>query len=105
MENSKTPPPRRVLTPIIAYIACGVTALVLFVTSLVSWLSRHVCSGACAALMVGGAFLVLSLIIYVVSARRSIEHLKEHIETIYDVALTARTGYRKVMDFLNWLLG
>lgn len=105
MENHKTPPPRRVLSPIIAYLACGLTALVLFVAALISWLAEYLYSEAWAALVVGLAFALTSLAIYFVSARRSIEHLKEHIETIYDVAFSARAGYRRVVDFISSLFG
>ena len=104
MENHRIPPPRRVLPPIIAYLACGITALVLFVASLISWLAEYVYSEACAALIVGLAFALLSLAIYFVAARRSIEHLKEHIETIYDVAFTARAGYQRIVNFISSLL-
>jgi hypothetical protein len=104
MENYRTSPPRRVLTPIILYLACGLTALILFVASLVSWLAEYLLCEACAALVVGLAFAMLSLVIYFIFARRSIEHLKEHIETIYDVAFTARAGYRRVVNFISSLL-
>ena len=105
MESSKIPPPRRVLSPIIAYLACAITALVLFVAALISWLAEYVYSEACAALIVGLAFAILSMLIYFVSARRSIEHLKEHIETIYDVAFAVRAGYRKIAGFISSFLG
>lgn len=104
MGNFQSPPPRRLLAPIILCLACGLTALVLFVASLVSWLAEYVYSEACAALIVGLAFAILSFVIYFVAARRSIEHFKEHIETIYDVAFTARAGYRRVVDFISSLL-
>ena len=103
MKNFRTPPPRRVLSPIIAYLACVVTALVLFVAALISWLAEYLYSEACAALIVGLAFAILSFVIYFVSARRSVEHLKEHIETIYDVAFTVRAGYRRIANFITSL--
>ena len=103
MKNFRTPPPRRVLSPIIAYLACVVTALVLFVAALISWLAEYLYSEACAALIVGLAIAILSFVIYFVSARRSVEHLKEHIETIYDVAFTARAGYRRIANFITSL--
>ena len=64
MKNFTTPPPRRVLSPIIAYLACIVTALVLFVAALISWLAEYLYSEACAALIVGLVFAILSLVIY-----------------------------------------
>ena len=105
MKNFRTPPPRRVLSPIIAYLACVVTALVLFVAALISWLAEYLYSEACAALIVGLAFAILSFVISFVSARRSVEHLKEHIETIYDVAFAARAGYRRISTFISSLFG
>ena len=56
-------------------------------------------------MIVGLAFALFSIIIYFISARRSIEHLKEHIETIYDVAFAARAGYRRISTFISSLFG
>ena len=103
MDSYKTPPPRRVLSPIIACLACIAIALMLFVAALISWLAEYLDSVASAALIVGLAFAIFSIIIYFISARRSIEHLKEHIETIYDVAFTARAGYRRIANFITSL--
>ena len=99
------PPPRRVLTPIMLFATTALVAFVLVVAALVIWLAEIVGSGAIAALMVGGLFLVVSLLIYLISVRRAMEYLHDKVETIYDVAFTARQGYRRIVRIFSSFCG
>lgn len=89
------------LASIILYIATIITAIVLFVAALVAWLSEYVESRALAALIVGLLFLLLSRLIYFLSARRAIEDINERLTTISDVAYAARKGYGIVVRFFE----
>ena len=92
------------LASIILYIATIITAIVLFVAALVAWLSEYVESRALAALIVGLLFLLLSRLIYFVSARKAIEDINERLTTISDVAYAARKGYGVIMRFTESIL-
>ena len=92
------------LASIILYIATIITAIVLFVAALVAWLSEYVESRALAALIVGLLFLLLSRLIYFLSARRAIEDINERLTTISDVAYAARKGYGVIMRFIESIL-
>ena len=89
------------LVSIIVYIAAIITSIVLFVAALVAWLSEYVESRALAALIVGLLFLLLSRLIYFVSARKAIEDINERLTTISDVAYAARKGYGIVVRFFE----
>ena len=65
------------LVSIIFYIATIITSVVLFVAALVAWLSEYVESRALAAFIVGLLFLLLSRLIYFLSARKAIENINE----------------------------
>jgi ABC-type multidrug transport system fused ATPase/permease subunit len=102
MDNFN-PQPRKVLMPIIWFVTTIVIALILLVVALVVWVAELVHSGSVAALIVGGVFMLISLIIYLITARKSIEYLHNHLETIYDVAYAARRGYRTTIILLKSL--
>ena len=89
------------LVSIILYIAAIITSVILFVAALVAWLSEYVESRALAALIVGLLFLLLSRLIYFMSARKAIEDINERLTTISDVAYAARKGYGIVVRFFE----
>ena len=92
------------LVSIIVYIAAIITSVILFVAALVAWLSEYVESRALAALIVGLLFLLLSRLIYFLSARKAIENINERLTTISDVAYAARKGYGVIMRFVESIL-
>lgn len=99
--NNLNPPPGKVLWPIIFFVSTVLIAFVLLVVALVVWIAEVIESGFLAALIVGGLFLALSLLIYLTTARRAIEYLQNRLETIYDVAYAARRGYRATVKIFN----
>lgn len=100
MDNFN-PQPRKVLMPIVCFVTTIVIALIMLVVALVVWVAELVQSGSIAALIVGGMFMFISLIIYLITARKSIEYLQNRLETIYDVAYAARRGYRTTVMLLK----
>ncbi|MBE6213522.1 MAG: hypothetical protein E7131_02445 [Rikenellaceae bacterium] len=100
MDNFN-PQPRKVLMPIVLFVTTIVIALIMLVVALVVWVAELVQSGSIAALIVGGMFMFFSLIIYLITARKSIEYLQNRLETIYDVAYAARRGYRTTVMLLK----
>lgn len=92
------------VVPIIYFIIAAIAAIVLFVAAIVMWLAQLLDSGALAAVIVGAVFALIAWIIYAVSVRRSVEYMSERLETIYEVAYTARNGYKLVMKFMRSLL-
>ncbi len=93
--------PRKVFTPIILFITTAIIAFVLLVVSLVIWVAEMIKSGSIAALIVGGLFLVVSLLIYMTAARKSMDYLRDRLDTIYNVAYAAQRGYRATIRFFS----
>ncbi|MBR4994611.1 MAG: hypothetical protein IKY82_00970 [Alistipes sp.] len=91
------------LASIILYIATIIASIVLFVAATVAWLAEFVESRAMAALIVGVLFLLLSRLIYYLSARRAMEEINEKLTTISEVAYAARKGYGVVVRFVESL--
>lgn len=95
------PSPRKVFAPIILYLTTAIIALVLMVVALVIWVAEILGSGSLSALSIGAVFLLLAAIVYFASARKSIEYIRDRLDTIYDVAYAARRGYRATIDILR----
>ena len=93
--------PRKVFTPIILFITTAIIAFVLLVVSLVIWVAEMINSGSIAAIIVGGLFLVVSLLIYMTAARKSMDYLRDRLDTIYNVAYAAQRGYRATIRFFS----
>ena len=96
--------PRKVFVPIILYLTTAIIAFVLMVVAFVIWIAKELGSGSLAVLIVGAVFLVLAAIIYLVSARKSIDYIRDRLDTIYDVAYSLRRGYRATVNILNSFL-
>lgn len=71
----------------------GLTAWLLLVTALVVWLADVLNSLIWSSLIVGGFFIAVAVAIYVLAIRTGLAHLRERIDTVYEVARLARAGY------------
>ena len=67
-------------------------------TALVIWLSSVTGSFIASALIAGGFFAVLALLVYLFAIRDAVEQIRRQAETVYEVAHAAQTGY-------EWLAG
>lgn len=88
----------------------GLTALIaiyLLLTALVVWLADVTGSLIASTLIVGGFFAVIAAVIYLLSIREAVKHIREQIETVYEVAHAAKEAYQwlsnKFMLFLRLL--
>lgn len=99
--SNLNPSPRKVFTPIILFITTAIIAFVLLVVALVIWIAEIIKSGSIATLMVGGLFLIVALLIYITAARKSMEYLRDRLDTIYDVAHAAQQGYRATVKIFS----
>ena len=70
----------------------------LLLTALVIWLSSVTGSFIASALIAGGFFAVLALLVYLFAIRDAVEQIRRQAETVYEVAHAAQTGY-------EWLAG
>lgn len=97
--NNKTPRGHFVA----ALVWFGLTtaiAIVLLVAALVVWLSELTGSFIASALLIGGFFAVLSMVIYLLVIRDAMERFRTQLETIYEVARLAQTGYEWIVEKL-----
>ena len=75
-----------------------VSTVMLLLTALVIWLSSVTGSFIASALIAGGFFAVLALLVYLFAIRDAVEQIRRQAETVYEVAHAAQTGY-------EWLAG
>lgn len=94
MENRA--PRRNFLAAAIWFGTSALIALVMLLTATVIWLSELTGSFIASILIVGGFFALLALLIYLLRIRDAIEEIRTEMETVYDVARTAKAGYEWV---------
>lgn len=83
---------------LIFFSLTAVIAIMLIITAIVIWLSDLTGSFILSALIVGGFFAVISLVVYMFAIRDAVDRLQDQVETIYEVAQAAKTGYEWVSE-------
>lgn len=84
----------------------GVTAaiaIILLIEAFVMWLASLTGSVAVAALITAGFFAVLAAVIYLLAVRTAMEHVRDRVETIYEVASRVKEGYDWLSDKFSFL--
>ena len=92
------------LAPLIYFAATATTAAILLVTALVAWLAEMIGSVRWATLIVAGFFLFVAWLIYVLAVRHAINHFRNRLDTIYEVAYAVQNGYKVAFDLVRGLL-
>lgn len=88
------PTPGRFVVALLLFVLLAATCLLLLLAALVFWLAALTGSMAAAALIVGGACLLLAVVVWLAALREPLARIGERLETVYEVARTAREGYR-----------
>ncbi len=92
---------------VVAFLIFGTTvaiAILLLLAALVVWLSELTGSFIASALILGGFFAVLAMLIYLLAIREAVERIRTRAETVYEVARMARSGYEWVLEKCSFLL-
>ncbi len=95
---------RPTLAPLMWFAVTTIMAMILMVAALVMWFSEMIGSTTWATLIVGGGFTFVAWLIYILSVKRSVDYIKERLDTIYDVAFSVRNGYKVALRFFSSLL-
>ncbi|WP_295936506.1 hypothetical protein [uncultured Alistipes sp.] len=90
---------------LIFFITAAAIAILMLLAALVVWLSQLTGSFIISTLIVGGFFGLLAIIIYMLSIREGVERIRDQLETVYDVAHTAKEGYQWITDKVMLFLG
>lgn len=92
-----------IAAPLICFVMTALAALVLLIAAFVVWLASLVGSAAVAALIAGGFFAVLALVIYLLSVRAAVKRIRERLGVIYEVASRVQRGYAWLSDRFSFL--
>lgn len=99
-KNSRAP----ILAPILLFGVTAMIAVLLLLTALVVWLAYLMGSFVASLLVTGGFFTLLALTTYFLGVRTAINHIRDQIDTVYQVAHAAKLGYEWVAGRFEWLL-
>lgn len=92
---------------VVAFLLFGTTVaitILLLLAALVVWLSQLTGSFIAAALILGGLFAVVAMLIYLLVIREAVECIRLRAETVYEVARIARSGYEWITGKCAFLL-
>ena len=84
MENK--PSGGRFIAALLFFATTAGIAILLLLTALVIWLSSVTGSFIASALIAGGFFAVLALLVYLFAIRDAVEQIRRQAETVYEVA-------------------
>ncbi len=94
----ETDQPKKSGSPFIPALVCFTVAvaisILLLLAALVVWLSELTGSFIAASLIIAVFFAVLAVVIYLLSVRDGIRRISRRVDTVYEVADTAREGCR-----------
>ncbi|MDE7122934.1 MAG: hypothetical protein K2N93_01110 [Alistipes sp.] len=103
-KNVENPKRGHLAASIAGFIVTALLAVMLGLTAAVAWLTQLTGSLVAASLVIGGFFAVIAAIIYRLSIRDTVEQLRTQMETVYDVARAAKSGYEWISERVLLLL-
>ena len=92
------------IAPLFYFVASAAAAAILLLAAIVAGITEIVGSTTWATLIVGGFFLFIAWLTYVLAVRRVIDDIRDRLDTIYDVANAARNAYRMAMHLTRNVL-
>lgn len=92
------------LVALVAFVLIAATGLMLFLTAFVLWMYALTGSLVGGVLITGGCCTLLAATIYGWLLRPHLCRMQEQIETVYEVARAARSGYEWVLGKVTSLL-
>lgn len=95
---------RPFFVPMIVMVTTAMIALLLFVASLVLWLSEIMGSVIYPCLIVGAVFMVAALCIYFCSVRAVLKSISEQLGMVYAVSRAIHKVYAWILRRLDALL-
>jgi len=90
---------------LIGFALFAIMAILLLLTAFVVWLAERTGSLIIAAALVGAFFAILSTLIYLLVLRDAIRLIGSRLDTVYEVAHTAQTGYEWLTERISRWLG
>lgn len=102
MKDNQTSPGNIVSTMLFFGVTAAI-AIILFIDAFVMWLASLTGSVALAALITGGFFAILAAVIYLLAVRTAMNHIRDRIETVYEVASRVKEGYDWLSDKFSFL--
>lgn len=102
--GSRSSPDGHLGVSLILFTLSALMAILLFVAAFTVWLSELTHSLFVAMLIVGSFFLTVALMSYLLSLRYALRRINDRLETIYDVAESAKRAYEWALEMLKRVL-
>ncbi len=99
-----TPSGGRYVAAFVSFGLLALMAIILFIATLVAWLSELTGSFFASTLIVACFLAILAGAIYLFALRDALEQLRNRFETVYEVARIAQSGYEWGTEIVARLL-
>lgn len=96
--NNRAPSGGGFIIALIFFVLTAAIAIFMLLAALLVWLSALTGSPIIATLILAGTFSLIAALIYLLSVREGVERIRTQIETVYDVAQSAKMGYEWIVD-------
>ena len=83
---------RAVALPLVLFVLTLLPALGLLISAFVMWLSQLFGSVMLSCIVVGGALMLMAIILYFALLRGAIKRMQEQLETVYETSRVVQSG-------------
>lgn len=87
--------------PLILFVLTLLPAIGLLIAALAIWLSSLMGSAVWSCVALGGAFLLIAILLYLISLRDAVRRMQERLEVIYETSRVLHSG----LDWVNEKIG
>lgn len=89
---------------LVCFLLAAMAAACMLLTALLVWFSEVMGSLALAALIIGGAFVIIAVLLYYCTLHRALARIRSQLDTVYYVARLAKNGYEWISEKIQlWL--
>ena len=94
-----------VVSALVFFILVILPSIGLFISALTIWLAQLLDSAIYACLIVGGALLLVAVLIYLIKLRCAVKRMQERMETIYETSRLLQSGFEWINEKIAKFLG
>lgn len=91
--------------PLLLFLIAATMALMLLSSAIVIWLGELLGSLQLSLIIVGLAYLIISVTLYFTTLHATLRQWQRRLDTVYDVSLAVELIYRQVAGFIKKILG
>lgn len=94
-------PRKSIVAPILIFGICLLIAVIMLLVAVTTWVSELTGSTVYGAVIVGGFFAIVALVLYFAAVRDAVRSIQEKIDSVMHVVEIVRGGYQMITTKVN----